>query len=181
MGPTSRRTPARNARSSSARRCSSAGFHSQRGIYAGKASVVQLVAHVQGQLQVQTVGIGIAHGSADAGELVARRWPGQGATDSRRQRSVCRRQGGFDRGRCAGHAGDYPLSRPANGDDRRCTTARVDRLRPRLSAARKRDVDGGSGGGAVDLHRVAERPASAPGRVRCCPDWRPASSTNRDR
>ena len=40
-------------------------------VHARKASVMQLVTHVQGQLQVKTVGIRIADRRADAAELVA--------------------------------------------------------------------------------------------------------------
>jgi putative intracellular protease/amidase len=64
-----------------------------------------------------TVGIRISDGCADVGEMVARRWSCQGTTDSHRQRSVCRREGGFDRDRCAGHACGYPRHWRANGAD----------------------------------------------------------------
>ncbi len=55
--------------------------------------------------------IGIADGRADACQVVAGRRPRQCAAHSRRQRSVCRRQRGFNHDRCASHVGDYPRTR----------------------------------------------------------------------
>jgi hypothetical protein len=82
----------------------------------------ELVAHAQRQLEIETVGIGVPDGCAHACDVVAGGWSGQRTMDDRRQRSVCRQQGGFGRDRCMGHAGGYP--RTGNGK-RSAVTNRV--------------------------------------------------------
>ena len=75
-------------------------------------------------------------------------WSGQRAVDSRRQRPVRRRQGGFDRDRCMGHADGYPRTGPG----KRCAVT-IGRCRQPEA-----EVDRGAGWAGVDFHPVAERP-----------------------
>ena len=58
---------------------------------------MQLIAHVEGQLQVQAVRVGVAHRGTDASQFIAGCRFDETAPNSHRQRSVRRRQLRFDR------------------------------------------------------------------------------------
>ncbi len=96
-------------------RCSKIGFHSHCGSTPAKPAVVQLVADVQRQLQVEAVGVGVAGRRLDGGERPLRRPAGQQVGNRRRQRSDRRGQGGFDECRRQCHvANDSPDQHRAN-------------------------------------------------------------------
>ena len=136
---TSARRAAWNTRSTSRRSASSPGSHSRSSVDAGEAAVVQLVAAVEGELEVVAVGVGVGrvgpqgrlvaqgreHGGRDrpAGvrerrRINARWWGAAEHGSPRRSRSRCSRVGIADLAAVAGVAEGCPAAAPAHAQRR---------------------------------------------------------------